>query len=132
MTATTCVYPSTTCWKVKSWGLQTYLQFCILIQVLVRFTKSYRREYRLIQKPPILKPQTPIPTIPSFNTSNLSLDPLRRPLTLLRTVTDTNRLYGPYKTSSTHYTLHYTVWRTQASKSAKAKRSKARELTSRP
>src|SRR6266700_6861231 len=41
-TATTHSYPSTTCWKVRSWGLRTYHQLCILIQVLVRFTRNYR------------------------------------------------------------------------------------------
>src|SRR6266705_2159597 len=62
-TATTRSYPSTTCWKVGSWGLRTYHQLCILIQVLVRFTGSYRREYRPVRNPlpsTSFEPQTPI------------------------------------------------------------------------
>ena len=94
-TATTCSYPSITCQKVRSWGLRTYLQFCILIQVLVWFTRSYRREYRPVQNHPILKPRTPIPTTPSLNTFDLSPDPLQKPLTLLQTITDINHLYRP-------------------------------------
>ena len=42
-------------------------------------------------EPPILKPQTPIPTTPSLNTPDLFSDPLRKPPTLLRTTTDLSR-----------------------------------------
>ena len=76
---------------------------------------------------PTFKPQTPIPTIPSFNTSDLFLNPLRRSPTSLRTTTNllrpltetpypstncygpANCFYGPYKTSTTYYVLYYTT-----------------------
>ena len=110
-TATTRSYPSTTCWKVGSWGLRTYLQFCILIQVLVRFTGSYRREYRPIQNPypqPTFEPRTPIPTTPSTNTSDLPQTPYGDPLPFCKLLRTANRFYGPYKNSATRYILlHY-------------------------
>ena len=153
MTATTRSYPSTTCWKVGSWGLQTYHQLCILIQVLVRFTRSYRREYRPVQNP---YPQTSNPLFllhplstptTSFQTPYGDPLPFRKPLRTyqlpLRTVTrpyenpypPANR-YGhqpPLRTLQDLFhplrtILHYTVWQTQASKSAKAKRSGALQI----
>ena len=37
--------------KSEGAGLRNYHQPCILIQVLIWFTRSYRHKYRLIQKP---------------------------------------------------------------------------------
>src|SRR6266576_5670706 len=72
-TATTRSYPSTTCWKVGSWGLRTYHQLRILIQVLVRFTGSiidantdlYGTPY-----PHLLRTSNPYSYYPSLNTSD--------------------------------------------------------------
>src|SRR6266702_649562 len=88
------------------------------------YRKYNRREYRPIRNPLSLtsfKPRTSTPTTPSSNTSDLFSDPLRRPLTLLRTVMDINCLYGTLQDPSTHYVLYYTIWQISASKSAKAK-----------
>src|ERR1700733_1161891 len=58
-------------------------------------------------------------------------DPLRRPLTLLRTVMDINRPYRPPQDPlyPLYTTLHYTVWQILASRLIKAKRSGAKEST---
>ena len=93
--ATTRSYPSTTCQKVGSWGLRTYHQLYILIQVLVRFIGSLQTQIQTFTEPPILKLRTPILTTPP------SIPP-----TSLRPLTETphppanhygpvNRLYGP-------------------------------------
>src|ERR1700720_697687 len=50
-TANTRSIPVRPAGRLEGEGLRTYHQLCILIQVLVRFTGSYRREYRPVQNP---------------------------------------------------------------------------------
>src|SRR6266576_1848362 len=87
-TATTRSIHSTTCWKVGRCRITELSPTPYTYSSLSTVYRKYnRREYRPVRNPLSLtsfEPRTPIPTTPSSNTQPL-LDPLRRPLTLLRT-----------------------------------------------